>query len=420
MRGHLASSISVACSAVLTLSLALPATAATTTAGAPPPTAAGSDSADRSAVPGSTQSLQLGPLTRPRTPGAALERGLAPQSVRSFSLIGVVWDDPGTELHGRAQIRTRASGTAQWSGWQDLEVHNDGHGPDPQIGEGRSNRLRGSTAPLWVGDSDGVEVRVSAEEAHAGETRAPTLPDGLRVELIDPGAEPAGGAPQQRGDTAVSWEPGARAPGAGHAAPHIGPRPNIITRLGWRADERLREPGFSYTDKVKVVFVHHTATGNKYSCSQASSVIRGIYRYHVVSSGWRDIGYNFLVDKCGNIYEGRAGGVNKAVMGAHTLGFNDESMGIAAIGSYDTDAPPDAVVTSIAKLAAWKLGVYGMDPRGATSLTSAGGTLFPKGKNARMNVISGHRDGFRTECPGKLLYGKLGSIRAAAARYQGR
>lgn len=121
------------------------------------------------------------------------------------------------------------------------------------------------------------------------------------------------------------------------AQPFIGPRPRIVTRRGWGANENLRERGFVYTKKVKAAFVHHTASGNKYSCSQVPSLIRGIYRYHVVSSGWRDIGYNFLVDKCGNIYEGRAGGVAKAVKGAHTLGFNTNSMGIAVLGNFAGD-----------------------------------------------------------------------------------
>lgn len=139
-----------------------------------------------------------------------------------------------------------------------------------------------------------------------------------------------------------------------------------------------------------------------------------------MSSGWRDIGYNFLVDKCGNIYEGRAGGVAKAVRGAHTRGFNTNSMGIAVLGSFGNKEPSSAAVQAIARLTAWKLGLYGANPRGKTYLTSGGGNLYQKGKSVRLNVISGHRDGFATECPGKLLYGKLGSAREEAARYQGR
>jgi uncharacterized protein with LGFP repeats len=204
------------------------------------------------------------------------------------------------------------------------------------------------------------------------------------------------------------------------AEPYIGPRPGIVTRSGWGADEKLREKKFVYTKKVKAAFVHHTASGNNYTCSQAPSVIRSIYRFHVASMGWRDIGYNFLVDKCGKIYEGRAGGVAKPVQGAHTLGFNTNSMGVAVIGTYSSTKPSSSAVKAIARLTAWKLGLYGMNPKGKTYLTSGGGNRYKKGKNVRLNVISGHRDGFVTDCPGGKLYGKLGTARSTAARYQGR
>src|SRR5690606_8313 len=206
----------------------------------------------------------------------------------------------------------------------------------------------------------------SARRPHPRPTRPPAPPAGLQVELIDPGEGtlPAAGAPDDsRAGATTAEATAASAANAGlaplgateipalsreeterdllagaaetrqRAKPYIGPRPAITTRRGWGADERLREKNFAYTKKVKAAFVHHTASGNNYTCSQAPSLIRGFYRYHVVSLGWRDIGYNFLIDKCGRIYEGRAGGVAKAVLGAHTLGFNSNSMGIAVIGS---------------------------------------------------------------------------------------
>ncbi|MDQ0991281.1 N-acetylmuramoyl-L-alanine amidase [Streptomyces sp. V3I7] len=447
MRGILTSSVGVTCAAALLLSAA-PVSAAP----ARPAPQAGR------AAPGTTQSLPLVPLRRDRALGAVTEQGLQRRDVRHFSLVGVIWDDPATALHGGVQVRTRAAATGAWSGWQTVETHAD-HGADPGTAEGSSGRLHGATAPLWVGDSDGVEVRVRAEGA-SGDGRAGTLtsplPSGLRLELVDPGAEPAlmgspADAPRagylDEGATAASAVNTDVAPlgaveipalsrqaterdllarrsaepaGGERVKPYIGPRPRIVTRRGWGADESLRERGFVYTKKVKAAFVHHTASGNNYRCSQAPSVIRSIYRYHVKSMGWRDIGYNFLVDKCGNIYEGRAGGVSKAVMGAHTLGFNTNSMGIAVIGSFGSSKPSSSAVTAVAKLTAWKLGLYGANPRGKTYLKSGGGNLYPKGKNVRLNVISGHRDGFATTCPGKRLYSKLGSARSAAARYQGR
>ncbi|KOV63221.1 peptidoglycan recognition protein [Streptomyces sp. MMG1121] len=444
MRGFLTTSIGVICAATLALPLI------------PPTTPATASTARTLAAPGDTRSLPLVPLSRERVLGAAPEQGLYRPDGEHFSLVGVVWDDPGVELRGQVQVRTRSAGTGEWSGWQDVETHNADHGADPGTAEGASRRVRGATAPLWVGASDGVDVRVRAAATGAGGTRAAVprapLPSGLRLELVDPGdgEAPPEGAPADPPSTDLDTD-AARASSAANAdiagfgaleipeldqqateqelarlqgslpvTPYIGPRPRIVTRRGWGANESLREPGFGYTQKIKAVFVHHTASGNKYSCSQAPSVIRSIYRYHVTSMGWRDIGYNFLVDKCGTLYEGRAGGVARAVLGAHTLGFNSDSMGIAVIGTYGTTKPSRAVVTAIARLTAWKLGFYGGDPRGRTYLTSGGGNLYPEGKNVRLNVISGHRDGFATECPGAALYAGLGTARSGAARYQGR
>ncbi|MGY3336706.1 uncharacterized protein with LGFP repeats [Streptomyces filamentosus] len=488
MRASLASSVAVACAAALALpvTLAVPATATARPAATgrpagpsalpPGPDAVPSDRTEPSRdgaepspagdePPGSTRSLPLRPLgasvrTFGTDPGAAPEQGLTRRAVSPFSLVGVVWDDPAAVLHGTVQVRTRAAADGVWSAWQDVETHNDEHGADPGTAEGASGTLRGSTAPLWVGDSDGVEIRVRAETTDTGTDRV-RLPAGLRLELVDPGEAPADPAPGTRAmappaaltaaEAAASaangqWAPAgaavipaetaetaaqtgtAAAPAAGTTAaapaaakkPYIGPRPRIITRKGWGADERLREKGFVYTKTIKAAFVHHTATGNNYRCAQAPSVLRGIYRYHVKSSGWRDFGYNFAVDRCGNIYEGRAGGVAKPVLGAHTLGFNTNSMGIAVLGSFGGSAPPAAAVTAVARLTAWKLGLHGVNPKGTQTLVSGGGNRYKKGRKVAFHAIAGHRDGFATECPGSRLYGKLGTARASSAKYQGR
>ncbi|WP_393058484.1 peptidoglycan recognition protein [Streptomyces sp. LN549] len=457
MRAFIASSIGVTCAAALVLPLAAPAGAAPDTPAHP--ATAGSVPAEASepaGVPGSTQSLAMAPLASPsvRATGApsaaAAEQGLPERDVQPFSLVGVVWDDVNTELHGTAQVRTRATGTGQWSDWQDLETHNAEHSADVGTAERDSAGARGSTAPLWVGDSDGVEVRVRPETPGPGEAaEVVPLPAGLHLELVDPGKDPQqvpGTEPAETPATDPLESPATGAAGADRAGlldatvlpalsraetdeaagfapaakPYIGPRPRIITRKGWGADEKLRESGFAYTKTVKAAFIHHSATGNNYKCSQAPSVLRGIYRYHVKSSGWRDIGYNFAVDKCGNIYEGRAGGVTKAVMGAHTLGFNTNTMGIAVLGTFSKSNPPAAAVNAVSKLTAWKLGLFGANPKGKVTLTSGGSNKYKKGKKVKLNVISGHRDGFATECPGARLYKKLGTARTSSAKLQGR
>ncbi|MFJ7946622.1 peptidoglycan recognition protein [Streptomyces sp. NPDC096354] len=477
MRAFITSAIGVAFSAALVLPDAAPAGAAPDIS-----VTAATEAADPAEVPGSTQSLPLSPLPDASTratdaPSGTAEanavQGLPRRDVHPFSLVGVVWDDADVELHGAVEVRTRAVGSRHWSDWQDVETHNAEHAADPGSAERDSGTVRGSTAPLWVGNCDGVEVRVIPEEPDGhdrGAARVP-LPEGLRLELVDPGQDPqqspvagtdegdveAAGAEfvglasgsggrlatslqaSLKGAVPTSLQASGRdrvlpalskaqteaeseaaagvAPGS---KPYIGPRPTIVTRKGWGADEKLREKGFAYTKTVKAAFIHHSATGNKYTCSQAPSVLRGIYRYHVKSSGWRDIGYNFAVDKCGNIYEGRAGGVTKAVQGAHTLGFNTDSMGIAVLGTFSTSDPPAAAVNAIAKLSAWKLGLFGANPSSRTTLVSGGGNRFKKGTKVKLNVISGHRDGFATECPGTRLYKKLGSARTSSAHLQGR
>ncbi|MDN3265886.1 N-acetylmuramoyl-L-alanine amidase [Streptomyces sp. CSDS2] len=208
------------------------------------------------------------------------------------------------------------------------------------------------------------------------------------------------------------------------------PAPPVVTRAGWGADECARDTGYpDYGRTVKVVFVHHTDTTNTYSCSDSAAIVRSLYALHL-HQGWRDIGYNFLVDKCGTIFEGRFGGAALPVVGAQTYGFNTDSMGIAAIGTY-TDlsggdstsstipgaTPTKAMLTSIARLAAWKLNMSGISPTATSTLTEGAKDSygFTYGQSYTLNAVSGHRNGFATDCPGNQLYGKLADIRSYAA-----
>ncbi|UCM88406.1 peptidoglycan recognition protein family protein [Streptomyces marincola] len=336
-------------------------------------------------------------------------RGLPATETRPFALLGVLWEDPAAGPPGTVRVMTRAVATGEWSAWQDLDPR-PAHAPDADSAEAGDAGVRGGTAPLWTGFADAVRVRVVPR---AGDP-APALPAGLRLELVDPG--------DGSGATPPATEPG---PATEHrerpaaADGHTAPRPPVTSRAGWGADESLGGGGPVYTDSVKTVFVHHTAGSNAPTCAETPAVLRGIHRYHVESQGWRDIGYNFLVDACGTIYEGRAGGVAEPVRGAHTLGFNHNSMGVAVLGSHDATPPGPAVREALAALAAWKLGLYGGDPLGSRDRTSGGGT-HPAGTTLRMMNVSGHRDGTATDCPGDGLYGDLPAVREAAARAQGR
>ena len=170
----------------------------------------------------------------------------------------------------------------------------------------------------------------------------------------------------------------------------------------------MREQAAPDYGTVKAGFIHHTVNANNYTSSQVPALLRGIYAYHTQSRGWRDIGYNYLVDRFGRIWEGRYGGVDRAVVGAHTLGYNEVSFAMSAIGNFDVARRPQAVLNAYARLFAWKLSLYNIradNPRVYV-------------KNRYLRAINGHRDVGQTACPGRYLYAKLPYIRTAAASIQ--
>ncbi|MFI6852066.1 N-acetylmuramoyl-L-alanine amidase [Streptomyces sp. NPDC050416] len=320
------------------------------------------------------------------------ERSLDPRTTEPFSMIGVTWDDPEAALDGTAHVRTRSRESGEWSAWRalDTDVRTPETGPDRD----RAG-VRGGTQPLWTGPSDGVQVRVSGGR----------LPEGLRVELVDPdGGSDAVHSPAVEPDVAG---PAAGAPAAG--------RPAVTSRSAWGADESLVKDPPTYTTDTKALFVHHTAGTNDYTCAESASIVRGVFLYHVRSNGWNDIGYHFLVDKCGTVFEGRAGGIDKPVLGAHTYGFNTATSSVSVLGDYGRTTANTAVRASVAKVAAWKLGLYGIDPTGTVVLTAgADNGKYKAGQKATLHRISGHRDGYPTECPGQHLYDDLPEIRTLA------
>ncbi|WP_327311638.1 peptidoglycan recognition protein family protein [Streptomyces sp. NBC_01243] len=386
-------------------------------------------------------------------------------------MLGITWTDPAAKVTGAVEVRTKSAADGNWTPWVPLETDLDGRTETGRAG------VRGSTEPRWVGPSNGVEVRINA----GGKVSA-KLPAGLRLDTVDPGrggstaAEPAAFAadlpaedpsatpatdpvepvpsdPAAPGDgtetpaeptptepespapsepaTEEPTPPASPSPSASPssspaetlppAPPSTVPKPPIVSRAGWGADESISPEAPEYLDGVKAVFVHHTAGSNTYSCADSAAVVRSLYAYHVQSEKWKDIGYNFLVDRCGTVFEGRKGGVDRPVFGAHTYGFNRESAGIAVIGTYTDATAPAAVTTAVARVAAWKLGQYKGDPAGSTVLTAGAtggnyfGTKFTAGTKYSFKQISGHRDGFNTQCPGNMLYGQLKSIRDLAA-----
>ncbi|MFF2011774.1 peptidoglycan recognition protein [Streptomyces sp. NPDC058195] len=396
---------------------------------------------------------------------------LGKRDTAPFSMLGVTWTDPAARVTGAVEVRTRSVPSGNWTPWTSLETDLDG-----RTETGRSG-TRGSTEPRWVGPSDGVEVRINAggkistklpaglrldtvdpgrgttlsaepaayaadlpaEDPPAASTGEPTTPDTTEPDAPDEGTQapveptpPAPDSPDPSGpatdEPTAPASPSPSAPAASSPAATLPsapsssvPKPPITSRAAWGADESMSPEAPEYLTGVKAVFVHHTAGSSTYTCAESPAIVRSLYAYHVKSQGWKDIGYNFLVDKCGTVFEGRKGGVDRPVLGAHTYGFNRETAGIAVIGTY-TDAPaPSVVTTSVARVAAWKLGQYKGDPAGTTTLAAGAagknyfGRAFTVGTKYSFSQISGHRDGFNTQCPGTALYGQLGTVRALAA-----
>ena len=188
----------------------------------------------------------------------------------------------------------------------------------------------------------------------------------------------------------------------------------IVTRRQWGADESLRGAGPDYA-RVRMVFVHHTAGGNDYTAGEAAAVVRGIYAYHTRALGWSDVGYNFLVDRFGTIYEGRAGGVRRGVVGAQVLGFNTGSSGVSMMGNFAGDAPPAEALAALQRLLAWKLKVHHLNPRGTATMRCTASAKFAAGARVKLPVIAGHRQVNFTECPGNIFYPLLPAVRLEAA-----
>ncbi len=309
-------------------------------------------------------------------------------STDGYRMLAVTWDADSART-ASVNVRTHTNGT--WSDWTAVDVMND-------LGSGAPPNGRLGTEPYWAGNSDGVQVRVDALGHGA--------PTGVQVDLIEPGYSPA--------DAAIT-----DAPPAGTAFADDD-QTNIVTRAEWGANESLRDKHMDMSKTVKVAFVHHTAGTNNYGPKEGPAVVRGLYSYYIFTLGYADIGYNFLVDKYGHVYEGRAGSITTPVRQAATGGFNKDTMAVVALGNFQTAKASDALVHGIARILAFRLSSYHLDPYGHQRLKAeTGSTRYHPGEWANFKVISGHRDAGYTACPGQNLYNRLPDIRKAASRYMG-
>ncbi len=341
----------------------------------------------------------------------------------AFAMVGVTWPE-GADVDGLApQVRVRTDG--EWSEWVTMETADDE--PDPGTADAdAATAVRGGTEPLWVDDADAVQARFGAT-ADGG-------PDDLRVELVQPGeggdADLTASGTAAPGDAVIgngvftgsamisnaAYPTSASAASRTAIAAAAG-APAIITRAQWGAPASTPCTPDVATSLVGAV-IHHTASSNSYSTvDQAAAQIRSFYTYHTQSRGWCDIGYNFLVDKWGNIYEGRAGSITAPVIGVHTGGFNTGTVGVAMIGTYD-GAPSAATQQSVGRVVGWRLGAYRVDPQGSmTYYTGAGENSRYQNQYVNLPRVFGHRDTAYTSCPGNGGYAALPNIRAIAKQY---
>ena len=358
---------------------------------APAPGASGQPAA--ASVPHGVRGVQTALPTAARSSG-----GTGVIRPGAFSQVAVTWRGDAPTV--RVSTHTRGA----WTPWSTLEPFEDA-----DLDEGNGTR---GTDLVAVGPSDAVRVRISGGSGRD-----------LHVVTIDPGQTDAVAYAANTVTTATT-SPSATptsitaplASPAPYTPPsHYAPKPAILNRAKWGADESLRNGDPEYNQVIKQVHVHHTASRNDYTMGEVPGLIRGMYWYHTQSLGWNDIGYNFLIDRFGRLWEGRRGGwVTHPTRGAHTLGFNWDSTGVALIGNFEKKAPTKAALTTLVHFAAWKLDYHRMKPSGWVTVISEGSDRYPKGTYARLPVIDGHRHTNETACPGKYLFAKLPDIRTRA------
>ena len=314
-----------------------------------------------------------------------------------FTMLGLLCQPPSQDGEVLVRLRTSDDGRS-WSAWYETALERAGDA------EGSHQAF---TEALWTGT--GRYVQVTAQAA----TDASPISLG-EVHLV--ALDTKGGESAADRATTLSRRTTAAIAGLDLSEPAVAAvaEPPLVTRAEWGADESLRT-GEPTTASVKMAFVHHTAGSNNYAESDAPALVRGIYAYHTTGLGWNDIGYNFLIDRFGTVYEGRAGGSRQGVVGAHVYGFNSGSTGVSLMGTYTSATPTSATLASLERLLAWKLDLHGLDALGSVTMTSGADDKYSAGDTVSFPVIAGHRDANYTACPGDAFYPQLGAVRTGIA-----
>lgn len=283
-------------------------------------------------------------------------------ALKPFSLLGVTWRAGLADAETAVEVRWRdAKG---WSDWTELHV-------DP------SDEGTPGTEPYWVGSANAAEVRVSSTPDAS--------PQGLQLTTIDPGKMPT-----------ITKAAAVRTAAASVT------RPAIISRATWGASNSGSCDSPIYGSRLRGAVIHHTAGSNTEPKSRSAAVVKATQAYHMNSRNWCDIGYNFLVDRFGQIFEGRRGGVDKVVRAAHSGNgpVNEETTGISLMGTFTSASPTTEMKDAVVRITAWKFALHGVPAKGTYSL--GGKTL---------NRIAGHRNVVGTACPGEKVYAWRGELR---------
>jgi hypothetical protein len=328
--------------------------------------------------------------------GTIGERWTSPvqRAPERFDLLGFKWAEEEEGHHEEEHRDEDDSGL-------EVRVRRDGGDWSPWTQAGAGHGVTG-TDPVWAGGADAYQLRVDER------------PEDLRAQFVN--ATGSGTTAQRAGTALRRAVNSAVITALGTPAHAQGGGPNVVAREAWGAEQCAPTTQPSY-GSVEFGMVHHTVSANSYGPEDSAAIVLAICRFHRDSNGWNDIGYNFLVDRYGTVFEGRAGGIDQPVIGAQAQGYNGRSSGVANIGTFSGEPQTAEGVRSTARLLAWKLAIHGQPVTGRTTVTSAGGgsNRFASGREVSFERISGHRDGNATECPGRALYAQVPEIRRQAA-----
>ena len=370
-------------------------------------------------VPTSVTGVRVGAAMRPEVPPAP---GPVVDSPFPLSHLGVRW--VGSE---DAAVTIRLAGPdGAWGPWRAMPADHDLDSGDGAPILSELILANGATRAQARATGDARNVEIVAIDTRQG-PRPRHLAAAAPAGAADGDQPPSDGGEDRGADaTTPSSSTTTTKPGSSTTSTTLKPKPkvaqpNIITRAEWGADESIRKNNQKYAPITKL-FVHHTVTSP--DDPDPAATVRAIYAYHVQGNGWDDIGYNFLIDAQGHVYEGRwarnyesgekptGEDLNEnGVVGAHVLNHNAGSAGVAMLGDFSNGEPSTAARDALVKLMAWKADRHGIDVTASDPFTSSDGVVstFPN--------LAGHRDAGQTECPGDRLYPLLPGIRQEVAKF---